>query len=92
VKIHGVDVRTELFQWVKCIYLEGDLEHAAGRIFEDLNKNCAKLIGRGVQEGEKTHYIACLWNQALKEKIHWYQLSTRCSGVYTVMQTRFLGK
>jgi hypothetical protein len=91
LKILGAYVRTEMFQRVKFIYSSEDLEHG-GRIFGDFNKHCADRVARGIQEREKTNYLACLWKQALKMKVHRNQLSTRRSGVYTVMQNRFLGK
>ena len=91
LKIVGVYVRTEMFQRVKFIYSQDDLEHG-GSLFGDFNKYCANSVARGIPEVAETRYIACLWKQALKMKIHRNQLSTRRSGVYTVMQNRFLGK
>jgi hypothetical protein len=91
IKAMGTYVRTELFQRVKFIYSSKDLEHG-GKIFQDFNKNCADRVARGVSTMDRTRYIACLWKRALKQRVYRCQLSTRRSGVYTVMYHRFLGK
>jgi len=91
VKALGTYIRTELFQRVKFIYSSKDLEHG-GRIFQDFNKNCADRVARGISAADRTRYIACLWKRAIKQKVYRRQLSTRRSGVYTVMYHRFLGE
>jgi hypothetical protein len=91
IKAMGTYVRTELFQRVKFIYSSQDLEHG-GQIFHDFNKNCADRVARGVSTVDRTRYIACLWRRALKERVYRNQLSTRRSGVYTVMYHQFLGE
>ena len=90
IKAMGTYVRTELFQWVKLAKI-----WSMGVGISVTSTRPVLLIeqaARGVSTVDRTRYIACLWQHALKERVYGYQLSTRRSGVCTVMYHHFRGE
>lgn len=94
-------VKSELFKGCKFLYKgERELERN-GKIHNLFENNCfptlegIKIILQGGEEPHLTTielYKERIWAIATKERIVSNGLALRRSGVYTVMQNRFLGK
>ena len=95
LKVISDYVKEDLFRVAKFIYKNDDLKYN-GKLYKHCKSKCMEKVGGRRLDGQcttnKDVYLKMVWEEAVKNKMQKQQLSQRRSAVYTVMQSKFMGK